>query len=87
FDENWVAVPSATPATAIYTNVPGGDYVLELQAQIPGVHPRGVTTTVDLLVSRAWHEWWPVRLALVLLAGLAVFGIVQLRTVVLRRRT
>ncbi|MFD1035435.1 diguanylate cyclase [Sphingomonas hankookensis] len=87
FDENWVAVPPATPAAAIYTNLPGGDYVLELQAQIPGVHPRVVTTSVDLLVSRAWHEWWSVRVALVMLAGLVIFGIVQLRTVVLRRRT
>ncbi len=87
FDENWVAVPAATPAAAIYTNLPGGDYVLELQAQIPGVHPRVVTTNVDLIVARAWHEWWSVRLALLLLAGLGVFGIVQLRTVMLRRRT
>ncbi|MDJ0278328.1 diguanylate cyclase [Sphingomonas sp. 2R-10] len=87
FDENWVAVPPATPAAAIYTNLPGGDYVLELQAQIPGVHPRVVTTTVDLLVARAWHEWWSVRLVLAVLACLLIFGIVQLRTLVLRRRT
>ena len=87
FDEDWVAIPPASPATAIYTNLPGGSYVLELQAQIPGVHPRVATTTVDLIVAQAWHERWDVRLGLLLVAVLAVFGIVQLRTVVLRRRT
>jgi len=87
FDQDWVEIPPASPATAIYTNLPGGTYVLELQAQIPGVHPRVVTTRLDLIVARAWHEWWAVRLALLALAVLAIIGIVQLRTVVLRRRT
>ncbi|KQM59951.1 MULTISPECIES: ligand-binding sensor domain-containing diguanylate cyclase [unclassified Sphingomonas] len=87
FDENWVAIPPASPATAIYTNLPGGRYVLELQAQIPGVHPRVVTSERDLIVAQAWHERWFVRVALILIAVLAIIGIVQLRTVVLRRRT
>ncbi len=87
FDADWVEIPSASPATAIYTNLPGGAYVLELQAQITGVHPRVVTTRLDLIVARAWHEWWLVRLALLAIAVLAIVGIVQLRTVVLRRRT
>ena len=87
FDEDWVAIPPASPATAIYTNLPGGSHVLELQAQIPGVHPRIVTMAVNLVVAQAWHERWTVRLGLLLVALLAVFGIVQLRTVVLRRRT
>lgn len=87
FDQDWVEIPSASPATAIYTNLPGGTYVLELQARIPGVHPRVVTTEIDLVVARAWHEWWAVRLALLLVLVLAIIGIVQLRTVVLRRRT
>lgn len=87
FDEDWVAIPSASPATAIYTNLPSGTYLLELQAQIPGVHPRVVSTGVRLVVAQAWHERWFVRIGLLLVALLAVFGIVQLRTVVLRRRT
>lgn len=87
FDENWVAIPSASPATAIYTNLPGGAYVLELQAQIPGVHPRVVSQVLNLVVAQAWHERWSVRIALLLVALLAIFGVVQLRTVVLRRRT
>ena len=87
FDADWVEIPSASAATAIYTNLPGGSQVLELQARIPGVHPRVVTGTVDLIVAQAWHERWPVRVALALLVILAVIGIVQLRTVVLRRRT
>ncbi|KZE15903.1 ligand-binding sensor domain-containing protein [Sphingomonas hankookensis] len=87
FDADWVAIPPASPATAIYTNLPGGTYILELQAQIPGVHPRVVTGRVSLVVAQAWHERWVVRAALLLVAVLTVFGIVQLRTVVLRRRT
>ncbi len=87
FDEDWVEIPPASPATAIYTNLPGGRYPLELQARIPGVHPRVVTGTVDLIVAQAWYERWPVRVALALLIVLAIIGIVQLRTVVLRRRT
>lgn len=87
FDTGWVDLPESVPATAIYTNLPGGDYVLELQAHIPGVHPRVVTTAIDMVVARAWHERWYVRLAMALVVLAAVFGIVQLRTMVLRRRT
>ena len=87
FDEDWVAIPAASPATAIYTNLPGGTYVLELQARISGVHPRIVTSGINLVVTHAWHERWTMRLALLLVGLLAIFGIVQLRTVVLRRRT
>jgi len=87
FDQDWVTIPSASPATAIYTNLPAGDYILELQAQIPGVHPRVVTTALDVVVAQAWHQRWVVRLGLAAVALLAIFGIVQLRTVVLRRRT
>ena len=87
FDEDWVEIPPASPATAIYTNLPGGRYLLQLQARTPGVHPRVVTGTVNLMVEGAWHERWPVRVTLALLVVLAIVGIVQLRTVVLRRRT
>lgn len=87
FDTDWVGLPESVPATAIYTNLPGGDYVLELQAHIPGVHPRVVTTAIDMVVARAWHERWYVRLAMVLVALAAVVGIVQLRTMMLRQRT
>jgi diguanylate cyclase (GGDEF)-like protein len=87
FDTDWVGLPESVPATAIYTNLPGGEYVLELQAHIPGVHPRVVTTAIDMVVTRAWHERWYVRLAMAIIALTAVVGIVQLRTMVLRQRT
>lgn len=87
FDTGWVELPESVPATAIYTNLPGGDYVLELQAHIPGIHPRVVTTDIGVIVARAWHESWPVRLAMVMLVALLVFGIVHVRTLVLRQRT
>lgn len=87
FDTDWVWLPESVPATAIYTNLPGGDYVLELQAQIPGVHPRLVTTSIDVTVARAWHESWIIRLAMVVAGALLIFGIVHVRTLVLRRRT
>lgn len=87
FDTDWVDLPDSVPATAIYTNLPGGEYVLQLQAQIPGVHPRTVTTSVDLIVARAWHELWFVRLAMAIVGLAGVFGIVHVRTMVLRQRT
>lgn len=87
FDTGWVDLPDSVPATAIYTNLPGGDYVLELQAHIPGVHPRIVTTAIDVTVAGMWHESWPMRLAMVVVVALLVFGIVQVRTLVLRQRT
>ncbi len=87
FDDRWVTVPDGTPASAIYTNLPGGEYVLYLQAHIPGVNPRLVTTTIDVIVARAWYELWFVRLAIGIALLLAIVAIVQMRTLVLRRRT
>lgn len=87
FDRDWVTVPDPTPATAIYTNLPGGSYVLQLQAYIPGVHPRVVTTSIGLVVARAWYDWWFAKLALGIVAVAAIFAIVQVRTLVLRQRT
>lgn len=87
FDGEWIQLPDSVPATAIYTNLPGGEYVLDLQAYIPGVHPRTVDTAIELSVARAWVELWYVRLAAALIGILAVIGIVQARTLLLRQRT
>ncbi|KQN05067.1 MULTISPECIES: diguanylate cyclase [unclassified Sphingomonas] len=87
FDDAWVAVPEGTPASATYTNLPGGNYVLHLSAYIPGVDPRFVTTSVDLSVAPSWYEHWWVRLIGLMVVVLAILGVVQTRTLVLRRRT
>ena len=87
FDEPWVAIdPGARPETK-YTNLPGGRYQLLLRAHIPGLHPQTVDARIPLVIGPRWHERASVRLALLALLLGAIYALVHVRTVYLRRRT
>ncbi|MEO7072778.1 MAG: diguanylate cyclase [Rhodanobacter sp.] len=87
FDEPWVAIdPGARPETK-YTNLPGGSYQLLLRARIPGLHPQTVDARIPLLIGPRWHERSSVRLALLAVLLGAMYALVHVRTVYLRRRT
>jgi len=87
FDDDWTPVPPATPASATYTHLGGGRYRLHLRAYIPGIDARTVETTISLVVAPLWYERWSVRIAGLILLLVAIAGIIQLGTVMLRRRT
>jgi len=86
FDDAWIDVPRGSLPTAIYTNLPHGDYKLQLRAQTHGMQPRLIVSTVDVSAEPRWYE----TLAAFVVAGLlllaAIIGVIQLRTMYLRRQ-
>jgi diguanylate cyclase (GGDEF)-like protein len=86
FDEGWIEVPHGGLPTAIYTNLPHGDYKLRLRAQTRGMQPRLIESTVDVSAEPRWFE----TLAALVVAGIlvlaAIIGVIQLRTLYLRRQ-
>ncbi len=84
FDPDWIET-DAMQRSATYTNLPPGDYVLELR----GSNRRGAWSETLAWPVRAvarWYETGAFRLAAAVAALLAVAGLVQARTMVLRRR-
>jgi diguanylate cyclase (GGDEF)-like protein len=86
FDDSWIEVPKGGTPSAIYTNLPHGDYVLHLRAVPRGLRARMAESTLAISVAPLWYEaLWARLLAVVLLLTLVVL-LVQLRTIYLRRR-
>jgi diguanylate cyclase (GGDEF)-like protein len=84
FDTDWMETP-ATRRLAVYTNLPPGDYRLLLRsARANG--PWSEALAVPVQVQAAWYQHDLVRLLGSLLVAVSIIGLVQLRTVVLRRR-
>lgn len=86
FDDDWIDVPKGSAPSAIYTNLPYGDYVLHLRAVPHGLHGRTVESTLAISVAPLWYETVWVRLLAVLLLLAMIVLLVQLRTVFLRHR-
>ena len=83
-DRDWTSTDPKRRIAA-YTNLPVGDYVLELRgASAHG--PWSETLALPLQVLPAWHETAWFRAATVLAAFGLLAGLVQGRTVYLRRR-
>jgi len=82
-EEAWTESPAAL-RIARYTNVPPGDYTLEVKA----VNGAGEETLArwPLQVQPAWHETTAFRTVLTALALALVAGLVRLRTRLLERR-
>jgi diguanylate cyclase (GGDEF)-like protein len=84
FDAGWTDTDAAHRVAA-YTNLPPGRYVLELQ----GSNRNGVWSApaaLPIVVQPAWFQTLWFRLAQAVTLGLLVVGVVQARTVILRRR-
>lgn len=73
YDKAWKY--TAKQREAIYTNLPGGDYVFKVQAKING-HPKwSDSTEVHLRKKRYWYEmWWFYVATTLVLCGLFVFA-------------
>lgn len=86
FDEGWIDVPHGGLPTAIYTNLPHGDYKLQLRAQTHGMQPRLVESEVNVNAEPRWFETAAALIVAGLLVLAAIVGIIQLRTLYLRRQ-
>ncbi len=84
FDRNWVETV-ASRRVASYTNLPAGDYVLQLRTAAPGAE-WSAPLAIPVHVQPAWHEYLAARVLMGLLALVLVVGLVQVRTQILRRR-
>jgi diguanylate cyclase (GGDEF)-like protein len=84
FDTEWLETPTSR-RLAFYTNLPSGDYTLQLRSAGADGH---WTSPVDIPVhvQPAWYEYWTVRALALGLLLLLMVGLVQMRTLVLRRR-
>jgi diguanylate cyclase (GGDEF)-like protein len=85
-DDDWTEIPRGGLPSAIYTNLPHGDYRLHLRAATHGMQPQTVETRVGITVKPRWYETAISQLiAVLLLIGLMVM-LVNLRTLYLRRQ-
>jgi diguanylate cyclase (GGDEF)-like protein len=84
FDEDWLETPTSR-RVASYTNLPPGDYVLQLRSAAAG---GGRSTPLDIAVhvQPAWYEYGVARALAVIIVLLLFVGFVQMRTTLLRRR-
>ncbi|MFI4982524.1 MAG: diguanylate cyclase domain-containing protein [Nevskiales bacterium] len=84
FDPDWVPTP-ASRRLAAYTNLPPGDYTLQLRsATADGLWDASLNLPVT--VRAAWYQNTIVRLLALLLLFALIAALVQLRTLVLRKR-
>ena len=86
FDEGWSEVPRGSLPSAIYTNLPYGEYTLRLRATTRGVQPRQIETTFQVLAEPRWYETITAKVVAGLLALALIIGLIQLRTLYLHRK-
>jgi diguanylate cyclase (GGDEF)-like protein len=84
FDTAWIDT-DASRRLAAYTNLPPGDFVLELRGSNRTGAWSPAQVAIPVRVEPAWHQTLAVHVAEVLLALLVVAGLVQARTAVTRR--
>ncbi|MEO7497345.1 MAG: diguanylate cyclase, partial [Massilia sp.] len=84
FDSDWIGA-DAVARRVSYTNLPPGDYSLQLRAASRG-QSWGEPLTVPVRVLPAWHQKFWVRAAAALAATGLLVLLVQMRTAYLRRR-
>ncbi|MFC4526875.1 ligand-binding sensor domain-containing diguanylate cyclase [Dyella halodurans] len=86
FDETWSEVPRGSLPSAIYTNLPYGEYTLHLRATTRGMQPRRIETTFQVLAEPRWYETVTARVIAILLLLAVMVGLIQLRTLYLQRK-
>lgn len=86
YDRSWIAVDVAH-RVATYTNLSPGTYVLRVR----GTNRLGVWSdreiALRIVALPAWYETWWFRATLGALFVIALFGVLQLRTAALRKRS
>jgi diguanylate cyclase (GGDEF)-like protein len=84
FNKDWLPTPTSR-RVASYTNLPPGDYVLQLRSAAPD---SGWSTPLDVAVhvQPAWYEYGVARASAGIVVLLLIVGFVHMRTALLRRR-
>jgi diguanylate cyclase (GGDEF)-like protein len=84
FDKDWLETPTSR-RVASYTNLPPGDYILQLRSAAAG---SGWSTPLDVAVhvQPAWYEYGVARALAAIIVLLLIVGFVQMRTTLLRHR-
>jgi diguanylate cyclase (GGDEF)-like protein len=85
FDKDWLTT-QPTRRLAAYTNLPPGDYMLQLRGSGPEAPWTPETLNLPIRVLPAWYETAVFKLLAGMLALLSVAALMQLRTALLRRR-
>jgi diguanylate cyclase (GGDEF)-like protein len=84
FDPDWLETP-ASRRVASYTNLPPGDYSLQLRSAGPGAD-WSTPVEVSVHVQSAWYEYGAVRATAVILLLLLFTGLLHMRTRLLQHR-
>ena len=85
-DDGWNQIPRGSLPSAIYTNLPHGEYHLQLRAETHGMQPHTAETRIGIVVKPRWYETVLSRLIAILLLIALVVLLVHLRTLYLRRQ-
>lgn len=85
FDQGWLDSGTRAPV-ANYTNLPVGQYVLKAEVYQAGQEGPLATLSLPILIAPYWYETLWARLSGMVLAILAMAGIVDARTSALRRQ-
>ncbi len=85
FDKEWVTT-QPTRRLATYTNLPPGDYTLQLRGSGPQAPWTPKTFNLPIRVLAAWYETVGFKLLAGMLVLLAIAAMMQLRTALLRHR-
>ncbi|HEU4669656.1 MAG TPA: diguanylate cyclase [Dyella sp.] len=86
FDDGWTDIPLGSPPTAVYTNLPHGRYTLRLRASTRGMFSTTVESDLPVVVQPRWYETTWLRILAAMAGIAAVFALVHLRTLYLRRQ-
>jgi diguanylate cyclase (GGDEF)-like protein len=84
FDKDWLETPTSR-RVASYTNLPPGDYILQLRSAAAG-NDWSTPFDVAVHVQPAWYEYAAARALAAIIAVLLIVGLVQVRTTLLVRR-
>jgi diguanylate cyclase (GGDEF)-like protein len=85
YDRDWVEVDAAHRLAA-YTNLPPGQYVLNLRGSNRDGDWTGMPVRLPVRVLPAWHQTWWCHVVELMASGLAIAGLLQTRTAWIRGR-
>jgi diguanylate cyclase (GGDEF)-like protein len=84
FDQEWLETPTSR-RVASYTNLPPGNYLLQLRSAAPGGE-WSMPLEVPVRVEPVWYEYRAVRVLVATVVLFLVVGLMHMRTRILRRR-